>query len=874
MRADNIKRRTMAAVAVVLNIILVISVVISVFQASNNAKQASFAQNIDNVRTLTNASANKVHLEFFHNTQKLKTAADYINEFDGRGMTEDEIYAYFEIISRDRESVCSWELVDNCLNDKAGVSSGFNAVALSDGHSSMFSYSTQVYSELAKIFISASNDTIGKYNYSNEFTDPSPMLEKSSAIATTVRIYTAGKPYQYKTLMLLINSDYINELLSQNNEVDAMEYFDYANVIINDNGDYVISNSYFQGTNIFEYLKLYNDDFTKEDSDEIIAKLSSENYSDTLYYKNSKYKKCAYTIVPVQNSNRHILSIVPIDSFHVSYNYNRNFMNFAILFGLLFLTDIIFVIIINRRLKYRTKEAEAANLSKSVFLSSMSHDIRTPMNAIIGMTIIASKQLDEEPIDKATVKDCMHSIELSGNHLLTLINDILDISKIESGKILLHTSDFSIADTVSNVIEMCQSRIVEKEFLFEAHIQNVSHEYVTGDSLRINQIFTNILTNAIKYTEPKGRITVRLTENLSSKDGYSEYVYTVSDNGIGMSSEFVKTIFDRFSRAVDTRINSVQGTGLGMSIVKQLVDLMGGTIEVESELNVGSTFTVTLALPVVPQELEQPKYDSLSVLLIDDDEILLQTLKMSLSEMGISVDTARGGSEGIEIASSYALNKHPYNIVFVDWKMDNISGIDVIHQLRSKLGNDIRIVVMTAYTLSEIEREARKAGADYFVTKPLFKSKLISTLNNVLNGNKKSKKSESLSFQGLHILVAEDNETNWKVLSRILKYYDISCERASNGKIAVEMVSETTKPYDMIFMDIQMPEMNGYQATTAIRLLNDKTKANLPIYAMTADTFADDVEKCKIAGMNGHLSKPVEISKITELLKKIYDEKY
>lgn len=457
-------------------------------------------------------------------------------------------------------------------------------------------------------------------------------------------------------------------------------------------------------------------------------------------------------IVPVQNSDWHILSIVPLSSFRSSYDFKGNFLTFAAFFALLFLVDIFFVLLINYRLRIKTKEAEAANQSKSIFLSSMSHDIRTPMNVIIGMALIADQQLKEEVVDRAVLCDCIKSIELSGNHLLTLINDILDLSKIESGRIVLSQKDFSVVDVLNNVITLCGSGIRKKEFDFQVSTQNVAHAYVTGDALRVNQIFINILTNAVKYTEDGGKIRVELTEKpIEGQTDRAKYVYRVSDTGIGMSEEFMETIFERFTRAVDTRINSVQGTGLGMSIVKQLVDLMDGSIQVESELNHGSSFTVTLILPIAKEQIE----------------------KIETQQVTVPVEET-------------------------------------------------------------VERD---------------------------------------SFKDIRILVAEDNDTNWKVFNKILKYYSIRADRAANGQIAVDMVKSSKKEYDLIFMDIQMPVMNGYEATKAIRSLEDEQKAGISIYAMTADTFASDIEKCTEAGMNGHLPKPIELNRVLEIIKIIYEKR-
>lgn len=881
------KQRRMIGIgiAALLNLVLICCVIFSVVSAFNDAERVSFSQNIENVRTLTNASANKVELEVSYRTQRLKTAADYINSYHGVGMTAAELSDYFRTCYALQPDALLWQLVDSTVNDQTGYRQGFDAVHPCDD-AAAFSYKAQAYPELARIFSTATWTTLGRVQYTSEFTDSSS-LAKCFAVTTTIRLRddpaapdeptpdaepAPGKPgYTYKTLMLLIPSDDINALIGSNNDIDSLHFFNYSNIIIDDDGNYVISNSSFQGTNCIDYIALYNDTFTSAEADRLLANLREEDYFDVLYYQNNREQDCAFTIVPVQDSDWHILSIVPIASFHNAYDFNLNFTHFGLFFSLLFLVDIITALIINVQLRVKTREAEAANQSKSRFLSSMSHDIRTPLNAIIGMTIIADKALEADPVDKVALKDCMSSIQLSGNHLLSLINDILDITKIESGKISLHTSDFSVAETFSQVIEMCQSPIRDKDLTFEAHIQNVTHEYVTGDSLRINQIFINILTNAIKYTESGGKVTAMLSEQpIPDRPDAVRCVFTVSDTGIGMTPEFVDTIFDRFTRAVDTRINTVQGTGLGMAIVKQLVDLMDGQITVQSELNVGSTFTVTVDLPIVPSQLSGLHCQDIPILLIDDDPVLLQTVADCLRGAGAAVDTAETGADGIRMAVERRGTPHAYQLIFVDWKMDAMPGLEVIRTLRRELDRSLRIVVMTAYNVTEIEREAHDAGADAFVTKPLFKSKLISLVESTLSGEAPAPRPQAAHFPGMHILVAEDNDTNWRVLDKILRSYDVEADRAANGQAAVQMVEARPHPYDLIFMDIQMPLMNGYETTTAIRSLPTADQAATPIYAMTADTFASDIEHCTAAGMNGHLSKPIELPRVLALLAEYY----
>ncbi|MDD3222838.1 MAG: ATP-binding protein [Lachnospiraceae bacterium] len=734
------KRIYSILMVVILNIALFICVIFSVLSAFNNSEKVSFSQNIENVRTLTNASANKIELELANRTKELESVSGYINTYHSTGMNFDEIHSYLSALYAS-EGNFSWQLINNTLENEGKNNAGFSAIGLCSESDEQFFYRVDSYPELAKIFGVAGEDNVGIVHYTGEFTDSSPSHKKSSAITTTVRVRTEDG-YEYKTMMYLLESDYINELIANNNDIDTWNFFDYSNIIIDNSGNYVISNSYFQGTNFMDYISLYND-FTSDEADILLEKLKQEDYHEVLYYQNNRGQDCAYTIVPVQNSEWHILSIVPLSSFHNTYDFSNDFLKFAIVLIALFIVDGIALLMGNSKLRHLTKRAKEASESKSLFLSSMSHDIRTPLNAIIGTTVIAEKQLEETKIDREAVKESIRMIELSGTHLLTLINDILDVSKIESGKIVLQPSEFSIVDIVERMVEMCQPKVQEKNFVFETHIENVSHAYIKSDALRLNQIFINILSNALKYTEPGGKILVELSEEPTpGKPECARYIYKVSDTGIGMSPEFVDTVFERFTRAVDTRINSVQGTGLGMAIVKQLVTILGGTIQVESELNVGSVFTVTLDFPIAQTPVEFKSDDNKKV-------------------------------EGVEY------------------------------------------------------------------------------------------------FPDLKILVVEDNNINWKVLDKILNYYGVKAERAENGKIAVDKVQNSEFVYDLILMDIQMPVMNGLEATKIIRGLQDKKKASMAIYAMTADAFTEDIQRCLEAGMNGHLAKPIEVDKLLVLFREL-----
>jgi CheY-like chemotaxis protein len=527
---------------------------------------------------------------------------------------------------------------------------------------------------------------------------------------------------------------------------------------------------------------------------------------------------------------------------------------------------------LNKRLQITAKEAESANQAKTNFLSTMSHDIRTPMNAIIGLTTIAEKNLG----DVESTRESLRKISLASNHLLTLINDILDISKVESGKLKLSPLTFSIVETVENLVNISQPMIKEKNIEFSFHINQIEKEYLYADQLRLNQIYINILSNAIKYTEPGGRVSVDMHEEESAQPGCIKLTYVVADTGIGMSPEYMETMYQPFSRQVDSRVNSVQGTGLGLAITKQMVDLMGGTIECQSEQGKGTTFTVVLDIPVADRQRDDMQLEPIDILIIDDDETMLETATDALESLGATVEQAQSGLEALGMIEHRHLSGKDYGVVIVDWRMPEVDGVETINRIRSDIGADIPLLLISAYDWSDIEDIAKEAGADGFVSKPLFRSTLYDKINDLIGKESTSQEPEDdyTDLQGLHILIAEDNDINWEIISAMLAMFGITTDRAENGRICVDMMREAEEgSYQLIFMDVQMPEMNGLDATRAIRSMEDSWASSIPIVAMTADAFSENVTECLNAGMNGHIAKPVDMKLVIKEIRRTTEER-
>ena len=417
--------------------------------------------------------------------------------------------------------------------------------------------------------------------------------------------------------------------------------------------------------------------------------------------------------------------------------------------------------------------------------------------------------------------------------------------------------------------------IKEKNIDFRFRTSRMEKEYLYADQLRLNQIYINILSNAIKYTEPGGSVSVDMREEESQKSGCVRLTYIVADTGIGMSPEYMEHLYQPFSRQTDSRVNSIQGTGLGLAITKQMVDLMNGTIECQSEQGKGTTFTVTLDIPISEHQRGEMKLEAMDVLIVDDDEVLLQTATDTLESLGLKVEQAGSGLEALGMIKHRHEIGKGYNIVILDLKMPDIDGIETVRRIRSEIDKNTPILLISAYEWSDIEKEAKDAGANGFLSKPLFRSTLYDKISEILGKEAQSLEPENdySDLAGLNILVTEDNEINWEIISTLLSMYGINTERAENGRVCLEKMKQAKEgSYTLIFMDIQMPEMNGLDATRAIRKLDDPWASSIPIIAMTADAFSENVTECMNAGMNGHIAKPIDIKLVLKEIRRIKEE--
>ena len=528
---------------------------------------------------------------------------------------------------------------------------------------------------------------------------------------------------------------------------------------------------------------------------------------------------------------------------------------------------------LNAKLQVAVEKAESANCAKSTFLSNMSHDIRTPMNAIIGFTTLALSNID----DTDRVKDYLGKTLASSNHLLSLINDVLDMSRIESGKIHLEEVEVNLSDVLHDLKTIVSGQIYAKQLELYMDAMDVTDEDVYCDKTRLNQILLNLLSNAIKFTPAGGTVSVRVRQLAGKVRGCGQYEFRIKDNGIGMSQEFAQKIFEPFERERTSTVSRIQGTGLGMAITKNIVDMMGGTIEVQTAQGKGTEFTV--CVPMRAQTEQRPvekitELEGLKALVVDDDFNTCDSVTKMLVKVGMRAEWTLSGKEAVLRARQSIEMSDVYHAYIIDWRLPDMNGIEVTRQIRS-LHDDTPIIILTAYDWSDIEVEAKAAGVTAFCAKPMFMFDLRETLMSAL-GQKQTDAVQGLlpdknaDFKGKHILLVEDNELNREIAQEILQEYGFLVDTAENGAVAVEKVS-TAAPgsYNLVLMDVQMPIMDGYTATRKIRALDDPARAKLPILAMTANAFDEDRRNALESGMNGFLSKPIVIDDLVQELRKI-----
>ncbi len=677
------------------------------------------------------------------------------------------------------------------------------------------------------------------------------------------------------SLVVALPMSYLEKALLLDEEASMM----YSHIIRKD-GSFVIRSGKGLQEDYFIRIKELVSELNGKKPEDYAQELrdameKDENYS-TLIMVNGVYQQLYCSSLP--NSEWYLVAVMPYGILNDNISELSDIRQYAILEACgLILVGILIIFILYFRMSQQQlkelneakKEAVEANRAKSEFLSNMSHDIRTPMNGIVGMTAIAMSNIN----DNVRVKDCLAKITLSSKHLLGLINDVLDMSKIESGKLTLNIHQISLREAIESIVNIVQPQIKEKNQHFDIFIQKIQTENVHCDSVRLNQVLINLLSNAIKFTPENGSIRVYLEQESSPLgENYVRCHFKVKDSGIGMTEEFQRKIFDKFAREQKEQVYKTEGTGLGMAITKYIIDTMGGTIELKSIPGKGSEFHIILDLEkafTLEEDMILPPWN---VLVADNNKDLCQSAVLSLKEIGINAEWALDGKTAIEMVKKRHLEDNDYEIVLLDWKMPDMDGLQTMREIRRQVGDNIPILIISAYDWSDIEEEALEAGANGFISKPLFKSNLFLGLSSFMikEDTEESQKNENKQrFTGKRILLAEDNDLNWEIAEDILSEAGFELERAENGQICVEKFQQSDICYfDVILMDIRMPVMSGYDAAKTIRAMKERADVNLPIIAMTADAFSEDIQHSLECGMNEHISKPIDVDRLIQILRK------
>ncbi len=836
------------AYIVIVNVVIMITILIFVVLYSGYESKISYQRQIEHFESTT-VAMEQVTANYLEGEQRICDVwAHYINSAD---MTIEEATGYI----RDSHVLANTSAHLISLHSLEGLSTRPRLGTEDDYEVS--------YERLGLLGDAGWIDEIGKsVNITRAYTNPMNG-EQSLAFCNIITLYDAESGLPEDAVLLRVVP------VSALEQKWIFPQSTFANTelsMIDADGDYILKGYSFKNSSFFEFYKSYNPT-DPESSKELFGRITSSTGSVSM--TNSHGQECILAFTPVSSTaGWTMLGLVPAEDLNVDKSNWVLIGVVSVALLILFICDMFYMQYVNRRLQITANKAEQANKAKTDFLSTMSHDIRTPMNAIIGLTTIAEKNTGDE----ALTKESLRKIGLAGNHLLTLINDILDISKVESGNLTLNPVTFSIVETVENLVNISQPMIKEKNIEFSFHIDRMEKEYLYTDQLRLNQIYINILSNAVKYTEPGGQVSVDLREEESTAPGCVKLTYIVADTGIGMTPEFMENMYTPFSRQVDSRVNSIQGTGLGLAITKQMVELIGGTIDCKSKQGEGTTFTVVLDIPVADRQRDDMQLDSVDILIVDDDEIMLKTAVDTIESLGATAEQASGGLEAVGMVRHRHQAGRDYDVIIVDWKMPDVDGIETISRIRSEVDADVPILLISAYDWSDIEDKAKTAGASGFVTKPLFRSTLYDKISDLMGKESRSVQPEDdhSDLEGLHILVAEDNDINWEIISAMLSMFGITTDRAENGKVCVDMISAAEEgSYTLIFMDVQMPEMNGLDATRAIRKLENPWASSIPIVAMTADAFSENITACLDAGMNGHIAKPIDVKLVIREIRRI-----
>ncbi len=862
-QAENSIRRS-TWITVLCDVVLIVALVVCLLSYISVNNADTYAQNVDSITNVAVAKSDLMRFALERSGHEIEIAYRYCN---GKDIKESMAYLAqigdkeneYQLLRRDEKA--STELYH--------VYEGFST-RMQDGDYWPVRY---VNTNLPAALYRDSAREPGEICYSRGYTNNTDG-QRYFAIFCGIEILENGKPQKY----------YLIKPQLENKIIDLLKtYTQYGRLdtaVCYADGYYLAKDDSFRADTVYEYLYKYNDLSIDERNAIRDSVLKDEDKSGCLEYKDLKRRDCIFAYAACgEAEDWYVFVSVPVSEF-VSEQLLSFFPLILIIFlAVLLLFNIWRLLIIVKQLRQSVARERVANMTKSSFLSRMSHEIRTPLNAVIGYNAIAKTEMAGKKTDaqrrqaEMKVMDCLDKSEIASKHLLTVINDVLDMSAIESGRMQMEHSRFDFRGLITSLTTVFYSQAKIKNVGFEVIIDTLTEEWFVGDQMRTNQVLTNLLSNAIKFTPEGGSVMLKISQPEADKNA-AHIRFDVTDTGIGMTKAYLAHIWTPFEQADSSISRRFGGSGLGLSITKNLVDLMGGTIAVQSEPGKGTTFSLDLTFERTAQPANVGPYDfsNVNALVVDDDTSTCEYIRMLFNRCGAKCAAVTSGADALKAFSLAAKQQEDaYTVCLVDWRMPGMDGIETIRCLRDIAGEKLPIIILTAYDFSELADKAAEAGVSRFISKPLFQSSLFDLLANISGAPPEVvvTKNESIDFAGARILLAEDNEMNMEIAKRIMESVGLVIDSARNGREAVEMFeSAPAGRYKLILMDVHMPQMDGHQATRTIRTSSHPEAKTIPIIAMTADAFIEDVAESSASGMNDHISKPIDIPTLFATLKK------
>ncbi len=857
------KIRRSTLITVICDAVLILALVVCLLSYTSVNEAGTYEQNVESLTNIAIAKSELMLSALERSSHEVEIAYRYCSGKDAA-----QVMDYLALIGDEENEYQLLKFDEETSSDASNVYVGYSTRMTNGSYWSVRYRDT----DLSAALYQDSTQPVGKICFSRGFTNNTDGQHYFSVFCG-IELTENGRLQKYYLVKPQLETKILDLLQTYT------QYGRLDTAVCYADGKYLAKDDSFRGDSFYDYLYKYNDLSIDERNKIRDSVLRDEDGSGHLEYQNLKHQDCVFTYAACgETDNWYVFVSVPRSEFVTTQLLSFFPLIIIVFLAVLLLFNIWRLLIIVSQLRQSVAHEQIANLSKSSFLSRMSHEIRTPLNAVIGYNAIAKTSMTESKTDaerrqsEMKVMDCLDKSEIASKHLLTVINDVLDMSAIESGKIQVEHSRFDFRGLITSLTTVFYSQFKTKGIDFEVVFDTLTEEWFVGDQMRTNQILTNLLSNAVKFTPEGGAVKLKIQQPEADTNA-AHIHFEVIDSGIGMTKEYLEHIWTPFEQADSTISRRFGGSGLGLSITKNLVDLMGGTISVQSSPGEGTTFFVDLNYERTEQPINAGLYDfsSVNALVVDDDVNTCDYIRLLFNRSGVKCATVTSGADALKAISLAVEKKEYYTVCLVDWRMPRMDGIETVERIREIAGENLPMIILTAYDFTEVADKAASAGVSGFVSKPLFQSSLFDLLANISGvlPEKPVKKHGDVDFAGARILLAEDNTMNMEIARSIMESAGLVIDSAWNGREAVEMFEKSGEgTYELILMDVHMPEMDGHQATRTIRASNHPQAKTIPIIAMTADAFAEDMAESSACGMNDHISKPIDIQKLFDILKK------